>query len=315
MADNQDIVYNVTGQTLYLDVPEGRPSSVTSVSVLDWDAGDDDTAESATTGSASIDDVNTTVDAASGRAQSNPRLLYVASTTSVEVGRQYLVTGSQSEKEWFEVLEIASGDYLVTRLPLANDYASTNTVQGTRISISVDSTWIADDANISDRLDPNPGYRVRWVYVVGGVTYTRYTYFDVVRSKGQHNVRPIDIERLVPGYIDNMARHHRADNGRALIDEAYVQVSLDLHESGIPDQQVRHQDVIDDLVKRKTVVLWAEARTMTSGGDPVAVEVALRSYQRRFESLIATPSMAKVTVGTETTGAGNVRSAIPLTVR
>ena len=73
MVDHQDVIYNVTGQSFYLDCPEGRPTSITSVTVLDWNAGDDDTAESATTGSAGLDAVNTTFDAASGAGQTDPR--------------------------------------------------------------------------------------------------------------------------------------------------------------------------------------------------------------------------------------------------
>ena len=55
----QQILYNVTGQSIYLDATEGRPSSVTSVAVYNDTAGDDDTTESATTGSAAVETIQT----------------------------------------------------------------------------------------------------------------------------------------------------------------------------------------------------------------------------------------------------------------
>ena len=46
MRDVQSVTFDVTGQTVYFDAPEGRPSSVTSATVYLWDASDDATAES-----------------------------------------------------------------------------------------------------------------------------------------------------------------------------------------------------------------------------------------------------------------------------
>jgi len=81
MRSVQDIVYGVTGQTVYFDAPEGRPSSVTSVEVFLWDVSDDDTAEAAV-GSGSVEtNPNTTIDAASGYGQTDARVLNVAATT------------------------------------------------------------------------------------------------------------------------------------------------------------------------------------------------------------------------------------------
>ena len=42
MRTVQEIVFGVTGQLVYFDCPEGRPSSVESVQLFYWDATDDD---------------------------------------------------------------------------------------------------------------------------------------------------------------------------------------------------------------------------------------------------------------------------------
>jgi len=312
MKNVVDLAFNVTGQTFFLDVPEGQPTTITSVSVFRLDEGDNATAESATTGSASIDSVDTIVDADSGKAQPDSRIIYVNDTTGITVGRDYLVTGSGGEKEWVEVVEVTSGTSVTVRAPLANDYVSGNAFQGTRISVSVDSTWVADAHNLSDAT-PNPSYRIRWEYVVSGTSHVRYSFADLVRAPGEHTVRPIDIERMVPGYLNALPVLHREDRGRALIDEAYTQVAIDFHEQGIADEQVQNSVILNELVKRKTVVLWAEARAMM-GGALEPVEVARTSYAARWDQLVRAPSQVKVPVADQS-GAGHTIPSQGLTVR
>lgn len=306
MRDHQDIAFNVTGQSFYLDCPEGQPSSVTSVSVFHLDEGDNSTAESATTGSASVDSVDTVVDADSGESSSNPHVLNLNSTSGIEVGRSYVVTGSGSWKEWVEVAEISSGVSVTVRAPLANDYVAGNAFQSPRISISVDSTWVADASNLSLSLS-TPQYRIRWEYVVGGSTYVRYSYADLVRAPATHGVKPIDIERMVPGFINALPTLHRDDRGASMISEAYDQVAIDLYEQDIGDELVQHGGVMAELVKRKTIVLWAEARAMT-GGDFDAVEVARTAYQARWDQLVRAPSRVKLPVADNSGAAGLVPS-------
>jgi len=230
MPQHQDIAFGVASQTLYHDCMEGRPSSVTSVSVFAWDVGDDGTAESATTGSASVDSVNTTFDAASGKSQADPTLLNLAATTSLVLGREYLATNDKSQHEWVDIQRITSAASALARTPMYYDYSAdgNSTLVGTRISITVDSTWVADSTQISDAVLHHPGYRVRWVYVVSGVTYVATTYFDLTRVPAAHTVRATSIERLLPGFINALPRGHRDDQGRALIDEAYRQFRIDL---------------------------------------------------------------------------------------
>jgi hypothetical protein len=309
MSTHQDILFGVASQTLVLDCPEGRPSSVTSVQVFYNYDGDDATAVSATTGSASVEtNPNTTIDAASGDGQSNPRTINLTSTTGVSVGREYLITGSSSETEWAEIVEVSSGASATSRHPLRNAYVATDTFESTRISISLDDTWAADSDNISGDIDPNALYRVRWVYVVGSSTYVRDTYFDVVRYEGQHNVTGTDIDNMSPGFLDSLPHGHIEDQGRKLIDEAYKQVSIDLHQEGKADQMARQRDIVDELVKRKTLVLASEARIYAGGGSLDAVDAARTAYHARFDQLIR----AKTAIPFATDAGGGATEVTPL---
>lgn len=308
-----DIVYGLASQTIYFDAAS-RPSGVTSVTVYENDTGDDGTAESATTGSASVEaNPNTTVDANSGAGQANERVLNVAATTGFAVGRDYLVTGAAGETEWFTCAEINDGVSVVAANPFHNAFVSGDTVESTRISISVLDSWAADENNLSDSTDPNPGYRARWIFTAGGATVVRDSYFDLVRYAGAHTITPTDVERLIPGFLNQLPTYHRESQGRELIAEAYRQVKLDLYQEGKPDQTMRNREVLDELVKRKTVELWADARLLQGTGDINAAERAMSAYQERFDSLIRRTT--KVPFSVDTTGAARTVPALSITRR
>lgn len=297
MIETQDILFNVTGQTLVFDAPEGRPSSVTSVAIFENETGDDGTAESAA-GSGSVEtNPNTTFD---GTAAVGTRTLPVAATTGIAIGRRYLATNSTGEKEWIEVAQISSGVSVTSRLPVENAYATADTFQSARMTATVDSTWIADTNNISGDIDPNPRYRVVWTYVVSSVTYRRYSYFDVVRVAGQHQVTALDVDTAYPGWFENLPTYYREDQGRSLIDEAYRQVKLDFYAQEKADQMARNGEVVNDLVLHRALVCAEMAKVIAGGGSPEAVKQAGDLYQLRLQGLI---SHVKIPFATDSGGA------------
>ena len=307
----QDIVFDVTSQTLYFDAPEGRPSSVTSVSIFPWDASDDATSEWSATGSVETGP-STTIDAASGSGQTDPRILNVAATTNAIVGRTYLVTGADGFKEWFTVAEIDSANSLTAQHPLHNAYTTADTVQSTRITSTVDSTWVADETNLRDDAGPNPHYRVRWVYVVSGTTYVADTYFSLVRYAGAHGVVPQNVDSLAPGWMDSLPTDYRNTQGRPLIDDAYRAVKMDLHAIWTDDAMLANTDIIDELTRYKTVELSEFAKILAGGGDTTQYQVARDQYQRRFDSLSRITNKAPIR---STGGAASIPTALGLTRR
>lgn len=249
-AATLDILFGVTGQSLVFDAPEGRASSITTSEVFETSTGDDGTAESATTGSAAVEtSPNTTFDAASGSAQTNPQKCNLTATTGIAVGRRYLATNSLSQKEWVEVTAIASADYVLAREPLQNAYAAADTFVGTRIAHAIDSTWVADSNNLSPAFDPNPRYRWRLVYVVSSVTYIHDVYFDLVRYAARYDVTGLDVERRFAGWLRAVGTFERDDQGASVIAEAFQHVKFDLYNLGIADQSVRNREVANELVK------------------------------------------------------------------
>lgn len=314
MRQVQEIQYAVAGQTLYYDCPEGRPSSVTSATAFFWNATDLSTVltDQGAIGSASIEsDPDTTVNAASGWGQSDPRILNVAATTGASVDRTYLVTSANGFREWFDVDEVASGTSITARHPLHNAYTTGDTVQSTRISVTVGTTWCSTINYLIDN-GPNPTYRVRWVYVVDGVTHVADTPFKLVRYAGKHGVVASDIEAVYPGWIDRLPTDHQEDQGRRLIDEAFRSVKLDMHASNINEAMIAETEVVDELTRWKAVELGEMSILMERGTDPSRYQTARGAYQARFDSLIRITTKVPIR---DQSGAATLRPATGLTRR
>ncbi len=300
MSKHQDIAFNVTGQTLYWDCPEGTPSSVTSVTVFPMTESDDGTAETATTGSASIDSVSTTVNATSGYGQSNPRTISLASTTGIVIGQSYLLIAAGGEKEWIVPVSITAST-VTARHPLQNTYLSAATFKGVRISISLADAWVQDEENLSDGLDPTPGWRARWVYVVNSVTYVHDGYFDVVRYLGAPSLTPADVEAMYPDYRDRLPTYHRTDEGRRMIADAYEQVRFELQANDLDDASIRDVDAVNRATLLRFGVLLARAN-FRAGSDIGEYELAVKDYDDFMNKLFRITM--KVRQSTDTTGAG-----------
>lgn len=303
MSKHQDITFGVTGQSLYWDCPEGTPSSITSVTVYRMEAGDDTTAESATTGSPSIDLVSTTVDAASGYGQTNPRLVNLTSTANINIGQHYVLIAADSEREWIEPVSIDSGVSITARHPLQNTYASGDTFKGVRINQALDSTWVSTTSKLTDGPDPNPGYRVRWVYVVNGFTCVHDGYFDLVRYAGTHSLLPTDIESMYPDFRDQLPTYHRIDEGRRLLADSAEDVRFELLANGVDDASVRDVDAMN-----RAILLRFGMRMARWGTDPEVLRLATEDYDNHMNKIFRI--VARVKQAADTGGGGN--SAIAL---
>lgn len=269
-----DLLFGVTGQSLYFDAPEGRPSSVTSSDVFENTTGDDGTEEAATSGSAAVEtNPDTTFNADSGAGQADARVCNLTATTGATIGRQYRATNAAGEVDIVEVAAVSSGASVTARQPLVNAYASGDAFESTRITHAIDATWVADKNNLSGGFDPNPKYRWRLVYVVSSVTYVHDLYFDLLRYAGRHDVSPIDVDRRARGWMERVATEDREDQGRAVIDEAYQVVKFDLYNLSLPDQSIRNREVVNELVKLKAI-------------EMVDGEAAAQVYAARFAQLM-----------------------------
>lgn len=301
--------HGIAGQVLHWDAREGRPSSVTSVAVFDQAAGDNGTQQSALSGSASVEsDPDTIVDAASGLSQSDPTIVYLADTTGVEIGRSYVLTNPDREFEVVEVVAVDAGVSVQVRHGLRNDYESLSTFESNRVSVSFDTTWVSDQTKLSSDRDPNPGYRVRWEYVVDGTTYVHHDYFEVARYKFDHDVTPGELEQRYSPWLNSLPTEHVQDQGRRIIDKAHSTLSFDLHRFGIPGDMLRNRAVVNELVELKAV-LMVESDKAKRTGETIGYEIARDEYQAALDGLVAA---GKVDIADDDSGAGMPARAVSL---
>lgn len=290
----QEILYDVASQSLAFEFD--RPvSSVTSVAVYELDAGDDTTAESATTGSAAVDTATEATTAAAGASEADPAKLTVASTAGFVAGRRAYISGG-GLSETFEIARISTNAALYARHPLVNDYATGATVDmSTRVTISVSDTWAADKNNISPSFNPNPRYRVRIVLVHGddSTTAVYLRNFDLVRYPSAPPVSPLDVDRAHPGWIDRLPPDYRDSQGRPLIVEATRDVRFDLWHRGIADQALRSGEAFAALVIARAVLASIEANARLGSDAAIAAyPIAKDGYDRRLAGLVDSPRLA-----------------------
>jgi len=273
-----DLIFDVAGQTLAHRVMQGRPTSATFDVLEDYA---DDSAVAEFSGTATVDSVSTTVDATSGLGTTDPHKINLTATTSIVTGRKYLISDN-SKQEWVEPIEIVSADYIRVRHPLRNSYSTAATFVGTTITAAVDATWVAAESSLSDHLDPNPDYRVRWEIVVGGATYIQYSYFDLVRSTVTHGVDVEDLNARAPGLHDNLPIEYQADQGRPLIDSAWRSVQAKCASLKIDTDAVRDDQFIDELVILRCLFMLASGGWHPLGMSPGEYIQETRTDYERF---------------------------------
>lgn len=276
-----EVVYAITGQTVAHRFMKGRATSAT-FSVFNDTAGDDDTAEF--TGTGTVDSVNTTIDVACGASSADPQQIKIAATTSIEIGRKYLISEA-SFSEWVEPIEIVSADSIRVRYPLRNDYTTAATLVGTTITAAIDATWVADEANLSDQLDSNPSYRVRWAIVYSSATYVEYSFFDLVRATVTHQIDLSDLNDRAPGLVDSCPTEYRVEQGRPLIEAAWRSVQARLSAMNIDTDAMRDDSITDELTILRALNLLARGGWRPMGYDSLTEYIATtqQDYDRFIE--------------------------------
>lgn len=303
MISTQEILLGVGG-SFVLDCEDGPITSVSSVAVYEASADDTSVAESATTGSATIDSVSTYLGA---QASAESKSITVNSGTGIAADRRYQLAGADGLWELVDVTA-ASGTAITVRSPLVNTYAtgSGSTFKACRATIAIDSTWAADQANLSDIWNPNPRYRIRWSVVVGGESRIYERYADLLRYGAHPPVTPNDVEDRFPMWLDGLPTDERATAGRQMIRRAFHALRMDLWQDGKSDVAVRNPEIVAELVIVRAQLLRMED-SIDAGAevDPGRMESIMRRYKQRYDGMIRAPFVA---VSTTAGGAAPARN-------
>lgn len=312
---NQEVIFNVPGQSFFFDPPECRPSGTPTLIVYRAMT-DDDAGGVAAAGACSVDSVDTTFSASAG-AQS----IEVADATGIKRGRRYLV--SSVDREWVECISV-TGTTIGIRQPLKNDYATGSAFQGCRISAPVDTTWVADKSNITDILDPlnrlwmsnqsdllwipgAAGYRLRWSYTVDSPTIG-VSFADLVRYQAKNLVTPLDVDARFPGWLDRLPPDYQEDQGQAFLDEAFRAIKMDCLGDDQVIRRIRNTEIIRELTIYRANILLQEAQLFAGGVNADQVKAAHDAYQARYEQLMREP---KIPIDQTGQGASQVPTRAP----
>lgn len=303
----QDILFEVANQVLVLVCPEGRPSSTPTFEVFEDTESEDGTAESALTGSATVDSVNTTLDAS---AASGQKTIPLTSTAGIEKGREYIVTQQAANGGRLEavvVVAVLDGVSVVVQNPLFHDYASGAAFQSARVTIGFATAWVSDTNNLSHPLCPRPKYRAHATYTAGGETCRTPVFFDLLRTKYIHGVTPPAVDSLSRGWLSRLPIDAVGDGGQRVIDDAFHQVKLDLWERELAAYALRHGEVVNELVRLKAVSMVHEFAFDAGGVSEAQWRKSEKKYWDRVENLVP-----KAQMQISPDGAGGVADDRPL---
>jgi hypothetical protein len=265
-----ELIYGQTGQVVEHYPPEmleGVPSSASAI-VFRGSQDADDTGNAEFAPAVSIDAVATTVDAASGQSQPLRRRLYLTATTGIAVGRQYRLANAAGQREVVVPVAVVTDDYLTLQDDLKYDYTTADALTGSRLSWTVDATWVADESNL---LHPElPPYRVIWTYTIASLVRRDYSYLRLVRQVSTHHVTLRTIQGYWPDVSLDEQLNRRGQGFDYMISAAWDRVRIDIITSGYKPDQFRDTEIIDQLVTLKALQVMAMMGMFPSGRDPEA---------------------------------------------
>jgi hypothetical protein len=281
-VQHQEILFGRAGQAFRYDPPDGRPAAtpVPTVHVSDGDHG-----VSATTGTCTIDEVDTVL---YGDAVSGSRSIRVASVAGIVAGGRYLMTKPNREREWLDVVGVRAGDNTVLlRHPLIHRYAGAATIVGCRISIAVDPKWVEQQAMLTDRPGRGgfAGYRLRWTYTFDGFEHVGISYADLVGCRSTDLVTPADLQRQYPGWTSEPL-------GPDYIAEAVRAVRLEAIGDDHAQRRIRDTTVLRELVKTRAQIIRLEQGVLYGAPRTAELEVAEKRYRSQYAKLVEVPKLA-----------------------
>lgn len=309
------LVYGMVGQTVPFYPPdaelvrEGAPTAAATYKVYAGTSSNDDAVEFE--GTATLDSVSTTVDAASGYTQTNRQRLYVAATTSISVGERYLVTNAGGQREVITVALIASADYVDLEEPLTYDYASGATVKGIRHYFTVDSTFIADESNITvagssallgqslgtDTLAPP--FRVEWRYTTGSTAQRTWTSLAVVRQVAKSRLTSEQLRGVMPDVLFLEWVVQRGQDFAPQLELAEGDTRLRARAAGFDPDAVRDPEAWDRMVLYAWVTAILRAQFLGGADVGLALEAARSDETIFFEKMLGTALRAFIDTGTK----------------
>lgn len=188
------LIYATSGQTL-THTP-GTHQASADLELHDMTVGESSAGRVLHSETVAVDDASAMIVADAGPSQTNPRQLFVSTTSGFTVGHWYQAYDTTTGRaEAFIVDGIAVGDYLLTKHPLVTAFGDSASIRGLElVSSALDLSIVSDES----RLQNDWPMRAVWVYADGSVVQEQARL--VRHSSGDFDVSAVqaDVLRLFP---------------------------------------------------------------------------------------------------------------------
>jgi hypothetical protein len=233
--------------------------------------------------SATLDATNTTLDAASGVSQTNRKRINLTATTSVVVGRRYLVTNALGQREVVTVASISSGNYVDVEEQLVYDYASSDTFKGLHLSFVIDADLIADEESINEHGDP---YRVLWSYTVNSLPCSHWTSFDIHRTPAKSLLGIEDLREVIPDIHLGEFADQRGQDFQPQLRAAQRELQIDVRAAGYDPDDMQDPQLYQSLLLSKWAVVVAKGYQFTDPTKQGWIDQLVKDYTNTFDKTV-----------------------------
>lgn len=189
----------------------GRPVRVTSATftIIDIDEGEESPERTIASGAASLSAVNTTLSAAGGAGEPDPRALSLTSVAGVTEGRTYLASASNGRC-------LVTVDAIAGSVVTAKDTPSVSFASGAAFqACELEASFPLSEANDSDAIEQGRRYQCTWVYTLQGEQWCTAQSVHLVRYSGEAWITEDFVYRLAPTLADRMRGRFRTSDAIA----------------------------------------------------------------------------------------------------
>lgn len=266
--------FEETGRSVWVDA--ATPQASATWEVHDLTATRGSAAYVLASGAATVDTIARSPSSAAGPGTANPRRVTFASTTSIEVGRRYLLE-EDGRSEIVEAAGLSADAYVDLRHPLVGHYTAAAVLQGLRLTAALPDS-IAATERFVDFEEP---LRIVWTFADGS---RHQQQMRVVREDHADYSKPSVIAKvrtLFPGVHAALPRD-AADTLGDLVDAVHQMVRADMLADGDAPEQLLHGD------QGQWVLVWATLHHLAMQGvSPGSENADLDRWTRHCEQQLA----------------------------
>ena len=216
---------------------------------------------------------STTVDAASGAAQSDPYVLNVAATTNILVGDNLFLTSALGQTETIEVHGVTSTVSVRSVRPIKYNYASADTVVEKTYTYPLTATHTATSYKFCE---------AKMLYTAGGVARVEFLPFHIKKRVLYSQVNEQYLYDLFPD-LDRFEKYQTSFTGP--ISAAFDQVVSELISAKLDADNLR-PGRIELAHAYKAFYIIAQRWSLSQPGINDYLASILSDYDKHFKSLL-----------------------------